>query len=52
MHDTINISLNTMWTKTICHGLEYVVNLALSNCFNLVNKNNDILTSVKFKMAT
>lgn len=36
-----------MWQQTIHHGFEYDVHVALTNCFDLVKKSNDILTCVR-----
>jgi hypothetical protein len=36
-----------MWQQTIHHGFEYVIHVALTNCFDIVKKSNDILTCVR-----
>jgi hypothetical protein len=40
-----------MWSQTICHGLKYVVHMALSIFSNFVNESNDILIEIKSTMC-
>jgi hypothetical protein len=41
-----------MWSQTICHGLKYVLHMALSIFSNFVNESNDILIEIKSTMCS